>query len=86
MKEVAQEALQKMAEAIAVEDMARPFFQRLLMDGDIPPTRHLCPELSMAPAFLSGLPFCFWPPVLPLCEAAEEALVHEAGVWGNPSI
>jgi hypothetical protein len=61
-----------MAEAIAVEDMARSFFQCLLMDGDIPPTRHLCPELSMAPAFLDELPFCFWPPVLPLCEAAEE--------------
>lgn len=48
-----------MTEATAVEDMVRPFFQWLLMDRDIPPTRHLCPELSMAPAFLDALTFCF---------------------------
>lgn len=36
MKEVAQEDL---AEGIAVEDMPRLFFQRLLMGGDISSTR-----------------------------------------------
>lgn len=76
-----------MAEAIAVEGMSRLFFQSLLLGRDIPPTRHLCPELSMTSAFLDVFTFCFCPPAFSIVVSCrgDKAMSLESGEFYSSS-